>query len=278
MGLISKTLGVAANAVKSSGKTALSSFVNKALQGNLKDALSGLKDAPGQLLDNAGSFGQASPGDALRGMNARGDAMQNWCWYCLLPSLTSSSSKSFLGFKKSVALPWYYVQRTNTPFRTIETESIRRSSHNVVLPTSYSVGTLTLEFFMDSNNEAQNYLKTWSALVLGADDPAKMSNRGVWGLPATYKKDINIYVLSVNKKVLLNFKYMGCWPTDPQALELTSDDASVLSHSVTFSVEDVSVSVMNDKGVIDNLLSTAQGYAMSALSGGAKTILKKFGF
>lgn len=277
MGISSQTLGLATNAIKSSGGTALSSFLGQAAQGDLAGALTSLTNAPGDAIANIGAFGQATPGDALRGMNARGDAMQNWCWYCLLPTLNNSNAVAIAGLLPSVSLPWYYVTRMNAPFRTLETESIKRNSHQLHYPTGYSLPSLTLEFFLDSKSEAQAYLKSWSSLVLGQANPAQFQNRGVWGMPASYKKEINLYALSVSKKVLLNFKYFGCWPSDPSAIEFNSDDASALTQQVTFQVEDVQLTVLNDKGVIDNLSKTALGYGLSALTGTANSFLSGFG-
>jgi hypothetical protein len=277
MGISSQTLGLATNAVKSAGSRSLSQFLGQAAQGDLSGALSSLASAPGELLGSIGSYGQATPGDAFRGMQQRGDAIQNWCWYCLLPTLNNSSALSIGGFKPSVSLPWYYVSRMNTPMRTIETETVRRNAHGIHLPTGYSIGSMSAEFFLDSKNEALNYLKAWAGLVLEHGNPAQFQTRGAWGMPADYKKEINVYALSVKKQVLLNFKYFGCWPSDPTALDWTSDDATAVTQQVTFQVEDVQVTVLNDKGVIDNLTQTALGYGLSALTGSATSFLKGFG-
>lgn len=293
MGISTQTLGLAANTIKSGGGTALNQFLNQISQGNIDAAAQTLGEFPRQAIDTIGAFGQATPGDGLRGMNARSDAIQNWCWYCLLPTFTNRSAvnlsvNDFLpstfssgtpglvstqAFKPSLSLPWYYVQRSNLPFRRIETESVKRNSHMIHYPTGYSVDSLTLEFFMDSANLAQTYLKAWGAAVLNSVDPGRMENRGQWGLPASYKKDINIYVLSVSKQVLLNFRYFGCWPSEQTALELVSDNAAALSQPVTFQVEDVAVTVNNDKRVIDNLAQTAVGIGISALQGAARSFL-----
>ncbi len=293
MGFFDNVLGSAANAIKSSAGTAVSSFLNQASQGNIEGAINGLATSITQLRDNVGAFGAATPGDGLRGMNARSDAVQNWCWYCLLPDVKDSSAQKIAfgssatggeqiidnvvsrvsvgggGLLPTVSLPWYYVQSATIPFRTIETESITRNSHKLHYPEGYSVATLSMEFFMDSASVAQKYLKAWGGLVLGNQDPSIWSNRGKWGYPANYKKDINFYILSVTKRELLNLKYVGCWPTDPQALELASDNAAILTQRVNFHVEDVLVTVLNDKGIVDNLIDTGLGYGTSFLKGAA---------
>lgn len=267
MGILANTLGLAANTIKGAGASAVYSAINQAAQGDLEGAIGAITGGISSTVETLGAYGSATPGDALRGMNARSDAMQSWSWYCLLPSLSNTGTELIGGINASVALPWYYVQKGNTPFRTFEVESITRNSRKINLPTGYSVPSLSLEFFMDSSGLAQKYLKAWAGLVLGNDDPSNIANVGTWGYPAAYKKNIYLYLLSVTKKQLLNFKYIGCWPSDPQALELVSDDGQPMSQSVAFHVEDVQVTVLNDKGLIENLANTGQGYAMSALTG-----------
>lgn len=276
MGIPSSFLGQAASAVKglvSDSGSSLSNFINQASQGDIAGALAGLGNQTSVEVDTLGARGLAEPGDALGGMNARGDAIQNWSWYCLMPTLTNNNTQSIAGSRASTPLPWYYVQKCNAPFRLIETESIKRNSAQVHLPIGYSVPNLAIEFFMDSNNVAQKYLKAWGALVLDTAPVANVVNRGVWGLPAGYKKNIYVYVLSVTKKQLLNFKFINCWPNDPQALELMSADPAVLVQTVNFMVEDVEVTVLNDKGVIDNLIEAGTGYAIDQLTGFASSFL-----
>lgn len=265
MGILSSYLGNAANAIKGAASASVVSAVSQAASGDVYGALASLGSAVENAVDTVGAYGAATPGDGMRGMNARSDGIQNWCWYCLMPTLTNPNSLSIMNTQGSVSLPWYYVQRGTIPFRVLETESIKRNSQQIHLPTGYSVPNLSLEFYMDSANKAQEYLKAWSSLVLGTSPVANVVNRGVWGLPATYKKNITFYVLSVTKKQLLTIKYVGCWPADPQALELTSSDPAILAQTVSFMVEDVEVTVSNDKGLVDKLSETAIGYGVSAL-------------
>jgi hypothetical protein len=167
----------------------------------------------------------------------------------------------------SVSLPWYYVQTANLPQRVVTAESINMNGHPIHLPESYSVPNLTLGFFMDSSNQAHQWLKAWQGQILGDSDPTSPVNHGMWGLPAQYKKTINIVVIDVKKKQMLNVRYINCWPSDPSALDLVSGSAEALVQNVTFMVEDVQVTLSNDKGLLGNLLDTAKGYAMGALSG-----------
>ena len=264
------------DSVSANGKNSLSLLA----QGNLEGAVSNLLAAPGEALNAAITGSAASPGDGLGGINARGDAIQNWCWYCTLPPVTSSSALSFdLGISllgnigPLIALPWYYVQTANVPARTFATDSIQRNGHAIHFPESYSVDDLTLGLFMDTTGKAWQYINAWQGLVMANQDPKYAGNQGMWGLPAQYKKDIKITILSVDRKQMLSVRYINCFPKNPAPLELVSSSSEALVVNVNFAVEDVYISVSNDKGLISNLLDTAKGYALGALSNVGSSIV-----
>jgi T4-like virus tail tube protein gp19 len=266
---IADYLGAAGSALKGTGAT----LVNQLAQGNIEGAISGALQAPGQLLGSLGSFGGTSLGDDFAGINARGDAVQSWCWYAVMPDINNNSALSVgvvAGINVGapvVSLPWYYVQTANLPMRQFSLDTIKRNGHSVHYAQSYEVGTLTLGLFMDSSSKAHQYIKAWQGQVMANANPKSVQNQGNWGYPAAYKKDIVLVVLSVDKKVLLNVKLINCWPTEPSAVELTSGEATPLVQTINFAVEDVDITVNNDKGLLDTLIGTATGYATSALTG-----------
>lgn len=274
MTIFSSILGEAKSAV-GLATGSVSAAISAAASGNLTGALDQLVSAPSSIINSIGSGGGAAYGDYAGGMNARKDAMQNWSWYCIMPSVKSSNATSVMGLQPSVSLPWYYIQKMNMPSRVFKRDTFARNGHEAHYAEGYSVSDLTLEFFMDSSNKSYQYLKAWQGLILGNQDPSTITNQGRWGMPADYKKNINLCVLSVDKKILLNVKYIGCWPVDPSALELTSSSAEAIPMSVTFAVEDMDITVKNDKGIIDNLLNTASGYAIDGIQDFAKTSLSK---
>lgn len=280
MSSLSNVIQGAKNSVKSSFNTSLGQLA----QGNIGGALDGLLRAPEDAINGIGARGAAAPGNSFAGMQNRQDALQNWCWYCLLPSISNANAPSISGFSPlngvlspSVSLPWYYVQTSNLPQRVVTADSVNMNGHPVHFPESYSVPNLTLGLFMDSSNKAHQWLKAWQGQILGDADPTSAMNQGMWGLPAQYKKTINIVLLDVKKKQMLNVRYINCWPSDPSALDLVSGAAEALVQNVTFMVEDIEVTVSNDKGFIDNLLDTAKGYAMGALSGATSAALNNLG-
>jgi hypothetical protein len=181
--------------------------VQQASLGNVSRSVQGLTDIPAQALRNFGATGGVALGDAFAGINARGDAVQNWCWYCLLPSMENDSALSFGGISPAISLPWYYVPSANMPRRKIATESTQANAHMRHYPQSYSVDNLSLGLFMDTTGKAQQYLEAWASKVLDNRDPANTENQGRWGLPADYKKDIYIVLLDTVHRQMMNVKY-----------------------------------------------------------------------
>jgi hypothetical protein len=263
------------NSVASNGTNALGQLA----QGNLEGAVSTLAQAPGEALNAVITGGAAAAGNGFGGLNARSDAIQNWCWYCSMPTLNNSSALQintgipFLGsVGPVVALPWYYVQTANLPTREFQTDSIQRNGHAIHYPESYLVQDLSLGLFMDTSGKAWQYITAWQGLVMGNQSASYPGNQGAWGLPAKYKKDIQIIVLSASKKQMLTMRYINCFPKNVSPLTLVNNASDALVAEIVFTVEDVDVTVSNDLGLINNILNTATGYAMGALSNVASSV------
>jgi hypothetical protein len=203
-------------------------------------------------VDRAKGSQSITLGNDFAGINARGDALQNWCWYCVPPAIYNTDAINLDALTVSslaaplVWLPWYYVQAATLPDRDIQTRTIIRNGHAMHFPQSYSVGDLTLTLFLDSKNVARQWLRSWQHLVVSVDNPRNATNQGRFGLPYQYKRDISFVVHSVRKKRVLHYKYIGCWPKSTSGLELTSGESQALTCDVTFAVEDVRVSVGNE--------------------------------
>ena len=249
MSALSRVLGSAidrasSKAIRSSIGSPLAGVIAPTIEkaiGTLKNNLIGPASAERRVSEKR-SLESAAVGDDLAGINARGDALQNWCWYALLPEIIVDTTIE--------KLPWYYVQTTNAPQRNIAFESVTVNGHPVSYPESYSVDQLQLGLFMDSTNKAHKWLTAWQSLILGYDDPSLPRNQGMWGLPASYKKDINIVLLNAQKQQMINFKYINCWPSAPTSLDLVSSSAEAIVQNVSFLAEDVSLTIYESKGLV----------------------------
>jgi len=260
---VSDILGNAASEVKGG----LGSALNQATSGDIAGAVTTIVDTASGLGAGLSNQSGAGYGDDFAGMQAREDAMQSWCWYAIMPLIVNQNTVAVASMNPTASLPWYYVEDAQLPQRQIESKTVDRNGHSVSYAESYRVDGLSLTLFMDNANKAHNYLKAWQALIVGNTDPTKQNNQGIWGFPAQYKKDITIVVTSVTKKKLLSFKYTGCYPTNLDQLQLDSGQSNRLKQQVSFNCDDVGVTVMNLNGPLQNLISTATGYGLTALNG-----------
>lgn len=265
-------LGNVISSIKTSASGSFQSSLTQLASGNVEGAVSTLLQGPGDALDAIGATGSAGLGDALGGINARSDALQTWNWYCVPPPITNSSAISLgsiggTNLTSSAMLPWYYVQTANLPFRTFQPDTIQRNGHAVIYPESYSVENLTLGLFMDSSSKSMSYISAWQGLVMANQNPKNPTNQGLWGRPSQYKKDIQVVLLSVARQQILKFRYINCWPLSVGTLSAVPGGSDIFIADVTFAVEDVDITISNDQGLINNLINSAEGYAMGALSG-----------
>ena len=267
---------------KSSITNGASSYVSQIAQGDLSQlsvsgVLNALTGAVGNAATSAADRGSAAFGDAMAGMNARGDAMQNWCWYALMPTITNSNAASVSGLgQPSLALPWYYVEDATLPSRLFSMKPLERNGGQANYVDGYSVGELTMSVYLDSTNKALMYFKAWQGNMMGNKDASKIINRGAWGYSKDYKKDITIVVMDVTKKTLITAKYFGCVPKDLAALTLSSGAAERLKQPITFSVDDVDITLQDASGLLKDVLNTAIGYGLGSLQGISADALGNF--
>ena len=144
MSSLSDILGDGKSALQVGGNS-ITAAAQAAASGDIMGAIGILQNTPGDMINSIGSGGGTDYGDTGRAINARGDAVQNWCWYCIMPSLTDGNAISLFSMKPSVALPWYYVQKMNLPLRSFQVESISRNGYQAHYPESYSVNDLQLD-------------------------------------------------------------------------------------------------------------------------------------
>lgn len=236
-------------------RTVTDPVVGKAL-----DAVFKKPEAPRVPKPRTPFAGSAALGDSYAGINSRGDALQSWNWYAILPDINYEG--------RIVSLPWYYAQSSNIPSRSIQSNSHNVNGHPIHYPESYSVEQLQLGLFMDDSNKTQHWLKAWESTIVGTENPKISGNQGMWGLPAEYKKEINIVVLNSTKEVALNFKYLNCWPATHANPELVSGSGEAMLNTVSFLVEDVHIDVFSTAGLLPEFTdNTSLGNPVSSLSG-----------
>lgn len=239
-----------------------------------RDPMSFLSDlARGDMF---GSGGDINPFDAI---HKRGDAVQNWTWYCELPTLNATPLAP-----ASVNLPWYYVPGVSAPLKSINAASINRSGGQRHYAENFSVDDLTLTLFMDDTNAALDYANAWQARVLALGD-GRPSSRGMWGLPGQYKKEVKIHITTPDHKNLVTLVYVGCWLSSMTALDLTGDSSAPVALQVTLKVDDMYIEVTESVNEAGFPFLGTTGFNLGSLSfknlpnlGGLKSAISKFPF
>lgn len=209
--------------------------------------------------------------DALDGIQSRGDALQSWCWYCLLPTIGQSPID---GQGQPLTLGWQYVVSFGGPVcREITFDQKVRSGRTAHYPSSFSVPDLTIGFFHDSLGLAASYLQQWAANIVGGD-PNDLSSVGSWCVPAQYKKPIKLFCYDVTKTTIFEVEYVNCCPANPGGLlSLNYSEAQGITTDVTFKAEDVKTSITPASsgsfkfGLLDELVGVAKGQLGVNLSG-----------
>lgn len=246
-------------------------------------ALSGLNGIAAGTLQSPGNFsavssnGNADPGNSLAGALARSDPLMSFCWYAQLPVISPGSTQTVVGnatagviaslaqtlvngassvlssamggavsTSQSAQLPWYYVEEANLPFRQYTSKAIFREGRDRNYPDKYSVNTLRLSLYMDSQNTAFKYIQAWNNAIITPFSAATSDTlAGGWGRPSDYKKPIYIYMLDVTKNVLAIVQYTECWPMTMEDFAMNSSTADRVLGHVTFSVGDVFINLMD---------------------------------
>lgn len=236
-----KGLGQSLTNVGKSGLTQLGGLPVQAINSGLSDfgfslgggTLSGPGLPAGMSVSSFSSDGGGvPPGNALAGALARTDPLLSFLWYCVPPTLIGDGVAS--------DLPWYFVEEANLPFRTYDTRQVYREGRPRTYASKYSVSDLSLTFYLDVGGSALNYLKAWNDLIVAPFAPSdSVLQGGQYRMPSQYKKDIQFYLLNVNKQELVQIIYTECWPTNINSLSLQSQTSERLVAQVNFSVGDV---------------------------------------
>ncbi|MGE8452058.1 MAG: hypothetical protein ACN6OP_15825, partial [Pseudomonadales bacterium] len=139
-------------------------------------------------------------GDALAGIMARADPMHSFNWFCDLPQVNAG------GFAAS--LPWYYVEEATIPFRQFEMREVYREGRYKHYPGKYTVDSLRLAVYLDSDNKSLNYWQTWQNAILRPFNKSTATSLGGGYMPPSqFKKDIIFYLLDVRRQQVLSIMY-----------------------------------------------------------------------
>ncbi len=225
--------GAAAGALGQAVGNATLGAAKKLLQGDIlgagQEVIDQITSLGGAL---SGPGGGAFEGYSLLGTQMRADPLMNWSWYCVLPPVASA-----YGFR---TLGWNYVEECNVPFRQFETRSVYDQGFTKHYAGKYSVDSLRLAVYHDSQGVALNYFRAWQAAMMMPFPATSAQTSGGFFLPSiNYKKNVYIYLLNPRQQVVAQIMCTGCWPTSLDSLSLVSGQSGRLIGNVTLSVDDV---------------------------------------
>lgn len=214
-------------------------------------ALAGLKDVAGKTLTSSGSgqdsllAGLASrlPGaviqsarsssggsgrrSVLEAMQSRSDPLMNFNWYVDMPTVRPFGQSS-----GSQTLSWEFVEEITLPLIEFEQVSNYQAGKNVHFPKNYSLGTMGLKLYEDSDGTSSSYVNTWQRAMF---DPAT----GLQNYPSQFKKVISVWILDVASLTVMCLEYAGCWPTRPEPISLSSGSSERVIVGAEFSVDSI---------------------------------------
>jgi hypothetical protein len=166
--------------------------------------------------------GKAGARDPLSAGRARLDPLLSFNWYCDLPPINGAE------------LSWEFIEEATLPFVEIEQISNYRAGKMYHFAHHYSIGTLSLKLYEDSQGIASTFLDKWRRQILDIDS-------GLYYHSREYKQTIKFTILDVAKQTVMFIEYTGCWPMRSDAFQMTSGSSERIAPTVEFSVDEMRI-------------------------------------
>ncbi len=151
------------------------------------------------------------------------------------------------GMKNSPQMPWAYIDEIQCSPISISPNAVFRNGIQQKYAGNYDVGSASLKLYTDVSGMSFNYANAWIRSI--------RRNDGQWGLPASYKKDIVVYILDSTREVVVDIRLVGCYPTSWQSYSLEATSASPLFTLLELSVDDFYINVEASPTAAKNALS-----------------------
>lgn len=216
------TSGLAADVMSAASRGALAGPVQdfNAFMGRINDAVQNPLDNIGGVMDLLGVKNPYARQNVLQNMMARGDPVLAFDWIGVIIDSGMSSA----------SLPWYYIDSLSTPSRQVDTHKYHFNGLDKKFAATASIGEIEIKLFTDANATTFNYAENWFTSTYRRD--------GFYSLPNQYKKDIAVFVLDAKRKTIVDFRFVGCFPTAYQSYPFGTE-GSILETSMTVSVDRV---------------------------------------
>lgn len=129
------------------------------------------------------------------------------------------------------------VESADPTYPEIPANARQGGGTNTYYPGLADIDGMSLILYETDNHDVHKYIHDWRKLIFD-------NSNGFYGVPADYKRNVIVEYFSIDsERPVLTSEYVGCWPTDQQAYNLTYDSIDGrLTLSVTLSVDDVNFS------------------------------------
>lgn len=166
--------------------------------------------------------------NALQRFQSRGDPVLSFDWIGVIldPSLSVQGQ-----------LPWFYIDGLTTPSVSVDVHQMYFNGVNKKFASVFNTDSITLKLYTDVKSVSFNYADYWTRSTYRKD--------GYYNLPSRYKKDIVVYILDATRSVVVDLRFIGCFPTSWDSYNLGSDN-SILETSLTLSVDEFFMSYETD--------------------------------
>lgn len=144
-----------------------------------------------------------------------------WRFYTTLPNFGGSSSG---GQKLSFLVETFMAPNVGVTFEDAAFNAGTRS-----FPSSRTVDQIQIQLAENTSLDVLNYLRDWKNKIV--------NDRGDFGLPSEWKKDISIELMDETGQVIDKLSWYGCGPTRVDALTFDSMSSRHISINVTFVVD-----------------------------------------
>lgn len=161
---------------------------------------------------------------------------RSYLWRVLLPNLITDSTASILPFQRQIPdrdILVHRIQSISLPYPRIQTNKNTFGNSYWYSAANNDIGTISMEIEEDETGKTFAYLAAWQSLIMN-DNP-----RGTYNPPAYYKKDIDIYRLSVAHEEIIHDVYKDCFITGIADVSSDYSTSSILKYQVTFSTDEV---------------------------------------
>lgn len=155
-------------------------------------------------------------------LSSRGDPLTQFDWIGVVINTQ--------GLSTNYSLPWYYIDEVHLPSQATGTHTRRVNGLNRNYVSDYEALQTSLKLYTDNTGTAINFANQWLRSAYRTDK--------FFGLPSSYKKDIQIYILDSARQCVVDFRLKGCFPTTWEGNQLGSASGT-LDTSLTIQVDEV---------------------------------------